>query len=177
MDQQSHDVMYALLRIFRAAAGIVLLSVIINQPRTAQAQLGLFVHEDKLGLDVDRNPIDKLIDEFGNSCLHLPAPYDDGKHCKFEIEVAVFVDSLPHNRREMMDALGALGVTCANHPEKPTDCVYRKRVRLIRSRFFEAEPFYIIDNTFLVRIKVARDGEADVRLTASYEIIESRPAR
>jgi len=75
----------------------------------------------------------------------------------------------------MMNALGVLGVTCASHPEKAVDCVYRKRVRVIRSKFFEAEPFYVIDNTFLVRIKVGSGGEADVRLTASYEIIESRP--
>jgi hypothetical protein len=100
------------------------------------------------GLDVSGNPIDKLINRFGYSCLPEPREYRDGQPCRVEREVAAFVNSLPHNRKEMTEALTALGATCAGSPEKPIDCVYRKRARNLGWITGEPSPRAIMEDIF-----------------------------
>jgi hypothetical protein len=123
------------------------------------------------GLDVSGNPIDKLINRFGFTCLDDLRQFS-GDLCRVEREVAAFVNSLPHNRREMTEALTALGATCAGSPEKPIDCVYRKRVRTLGWITGEPSPRWIAEDVFVFQITADHEDEpfeAKVQLTRTTE--------
>jgi hypothetical protein len=126
------------------------------------------------GLDVSGNPIDKLINRFGFNCLDDLRQFSGGL-CRVEREVAAFVNSLPHNRREMTEALTALGATCAGSPEKPIDCVYRKRVRTLGWITGEPSPRWIAEDVFVFQITADHEDEpfeAKVQLTRTEERIK-----
>jgi hypothetical protein len=87
------------------------------------------------------------------------------------LKVAAFVNSLPHNRKDVTETLTALGAICADSSEKPIDCAYRKRVRTFFRVSREPTPRATMDDTFVFHI-TAPDGEpfeARAELTRTEE--------
>ena len=126
-------------------------------------------------MDVSWNPIDRLINRFGFWCLDDLRPYDPGGRCRVESELAAFVNSLPHDRLQMTEALTALGAECDGASEKMIDCVYRKRARTYARSTGEAAPLAIMDDIFLFHIAVPRNEEpldVEVELTRTEEKIK-----
>jgi hypothetical protein len=119
--------------------------------------LGIFgTHVRVEGLDVDGNPIDKLIHEFGSRCLpelsRSLARSMRGRPCRVETEIAIFLESLPQDRRIMIDSLRALGADCFGPAGKPLDCIYRKRVRTLAQDTGEDTPHAITDEIYVFHI-------------------------
>lgn len=112
------------------------------------------------GLDTSGNPIDKLIYRFGFLCLDELRIYDDGKPRRVERELAAFVNSLPHNRKDVTEALTALGATCIDSSEKPIDCLYRKRARtfgwITGNRLHGSSPTTSLSSISRCRMTVSR---------------------
>jgi len=97
------------------------------------------------------------------------------KLCPVEREVAVLVNSLPHNRREITEALTALGATCDRDSAKAIDCIYNKRTRSFYWVIGEPTPRATRDDTFLFNITADNDNEpfgAKVELERTTEEIK-----
>jgi hypothetical protein len=138
----------------------VLLAAGLSQS-LAQAQLDAGsidgVYFQIRGLDVSGNPIDKLISRFGFTCV--PELRYLGRPCRVEKEVAAFVNSLPHNRKEMTEALTTLGATCVRDSARAVDCIYRKRTRNFGWITGEPTPRTIMDDIFLFHVTAEHDDE------------------
>jgi hypothetical protein len=103
-----------------------------------------------------------------------PEPRYFNEPCRVENELAAFVNSLPHNHKELTEALTALGATCAGDLEKPIDCVYRKRTRTSGWITGEPTPRWIMDDIFAFRITTAREEPfaSHVELTRTVKTIK-----
>jgi hypothetical protein len=109
------------------------------------------------GLDTTGNPIDALISRLGFSCTTKDRYFNEP--CPVERRVAAYVNSLPHNRKEMTEALTALGATCDRDSTRAIDCIYRKRTRNFSWMTGEPTPRVIMDDTFVFHITVEHDNE------------------
>jgi hypothetical protein len=95
----------------------------ISGPQIPVPQL---IYSTRTGLDVQTNPIDRLIGTYGFICDR--SAYTR-KPCRIEIELVNYLKTLPPNRVEISRELIALGAICRPENDR-LDCTYMRNVEI-----------------------------------------------
>jgi hypothetical protein len=146
-----------LSRMTSCICGLLMLLTML-EPMSAVAQPAVFFEKPTLffeerGLDPRRNPIDRLLHIYGQTCI-MVVRERTGQSCSVENELSAFVDTLPHDAPGLSDALTALGATCKTKGTQTNsvDCVYQKRVLTNAWVSGESEPRVVTYDDFTIRV-------------------------
>ena len=166
MQRRRQKALYRSIRTALTFTMVAFATAIMCQTARAEwvPQLNHMTHE---GLDVRRNPIDRLLSIHGFACNSNPKYTIP---CRFEKTLVKYLETLPANRDDIAREITSLGGACENGAHE-LNCIYKRRVRRTAYLAGDTEPRSIVDNYFTVEFLVS-GAPGDLQYAAKFVRVE-----
>jgi hypothetical protein len=140
----------ALVTTGTAFASIFCAALVCNAELYSKPLLPQPIWMGRIGLDIQNNKIDALLNTFGFVCLHT---YLSPKHCRFEIELIRFLRA--HNAADIRNEIEAFGAVCEDH-DQILACRYDRHVVQTNWKADLEGPLSVTDEYFTVKLSIDR---------------------